>query len=408
MGEVIPCWNGDGVFTGRESHYSHLKMAQRIIYANFGGKHYVDEGDSIKIISDLRNKPFYNPGDPFYYNTDLYDRGVVSNGDFVGAVRPTGPAYVNENREAIIEFTIFEDRMTEGKEEFYLEDPAGRGIYEEFVINDTSTTPKIGESRPPTVIDQSTTIVDSKIGAVVVGGWAENNVTVNTSVINNIKDSFNFKYNSNSRVSNISGTEGSNLIFGSQPGEVKNERLNGGRGDDKIFGRGGSDELIGGAGNDTLSGGAGKDIMRGDDGSDELIGGNGSDGLEGGSGNDIFKAGAGGDIINAGSGADIITGGGGKNVINAGEDRDKDTIKVLTDGNSLGRQSHQKADYLMGLGSNDQIIMDVHGPARLSFGNSSIDGIQGSSGIGIFVDNQLEAVVAGLSQSQVEAITTLG
>ena len=62
----------------------------------------------------------------------------------------------------------------------------------------------------------------------------------------------------------------------------------------------------------------------------------------------------------------------------------------------------------MGLGTNDQIIMDVDGPARLSFGNSSINGIQGSSGIGIFVDNQLEAVVAGLNQSQVEAMTMLG
>lgn len=243
-----------------------------------------------------------------------------------------------------------------------------------------------------------------------IGTTSLTNVGNETNTINNvtnISDSFNFTYVSKTNNFNFKGTSGDDTLFGSKAGEVKNEELDGGAGNDKIYGRGGSDKLTGGNGNDLLMGGAGRDVIEGDDGNDELIGGNGSDGINGGTGNDVIKAGAGSDLINAGSGADIITGGGGKNIINAGGDSNKDIVKVLTDGNALGQKSHDKADYLLGLGTNDQIMIDINESAVLSFGSVSVDGAKDSSGVGIFVDKQLEAVVQGLSESQVQAITSL-
>ena len=79
-----------------------------------------------------------------------------------------------------------------------------------------------------------------------------------------------------------------------------------------------------------------------------------------------------------------------------------DTITVLTDGELLGRVDHSKFDDLYELGANDRIIMDVSGPATLeftSFGNGEID---------IWVNDELEAVVHGLSLGQVEDMTGFG
>ena len=142
--------------------------------------------------------------------------------------------------------------------------------------------------------------------------------------------------------------------------------------------------------------------MKGGFGSDSLIGGNGSDYIEGENGNDTLRGGSGMDTLLGGSGSDFIIGGGGGNYIYAGSDRDVDTIRVLTDGNYLGRRDHAKYDDIYELGSNDRIIMDVNGPASLEF--TSFD----PGEIDIWVDDELEAVVHGLSLSQVKAITSLG
>jgi serralysin len=78
-------------------------------------------------------------------------------------------------------------------------------------------------------------------------------------------------------------------------GEVGDDSLDGGSGEDHIFGDIGNDVILGGdgidylrgdAGADALFGGADSDFLHGDDGDDILDGGTGSDTLYGGSGND--------------------------------------------------------------------------------------------------------------------------
>tara|TARA_Y100000739_G_C20509395_1_gene418817 strand:+ start:49 stop:924 length:876 start_codon:yes stop_codon:yes gene_type:complete len=180
------------------------------------------------------------------------------------------------------------------------------------------------------------------------------------------------------------------------------DEMYGSDGNDFLKGYGGPDEIWGNDGNDTINGGAGGDEINGKDGNDLLIGSRGSDWLQGEPGNDTIKAGSGADYIWGGNGSDVLIGGGGANVFRAGYDSDVDTITVLTDGNFLGRVDHSKYDILEDLNSNDRIIMDVDGPATLeftSFGNGEID---------IWVDNELEAIVHGLSLSQVEDMTSLG
>ena len=174
-------------------------------------------------------------------------------------------------------------------------------------------------------------------------------------------------------------------------------------GPDTLKGHGGSDTLYGGAGGDTLEGGSDSDLLIGGNGSDLLLGDYMHHFLEGEDyGNDTIKAGAGADTLRGGMGADVLIGGGGPNDIYAGNDNDVDTITVLTDGNFLGVEDHARCDDLYELGSNDRIIMDVSGPATLGF--TSI----GNDEINIWVDNELEAIVHGLSLSQVQDMTSLG
>ena len=60
-------------------------------------------------------------------------------------------------------------------------------------------------------------------------------------------------------------------------GNVKNNTLKGGRGNDFLSGRDGRDELFGNAGDDTINGGQGKDRLNGNSGNDLLWGKSGAD-----------------------------------------------------------------------------------------------------------------------------------
>ncbi len=73
-------------------------------------------------------------------------------------------------------------------------------------------------------------------------------------------------------------------------GDRRDNRLDGGGGDDTLYGGpgGGDDLLRGGAGADRLYGGAGRDTLVGGPGNDLLIGGTGDDEIFGGAGADIF------------------------------------------------------------------------------------------------------------------------
>ncbi|MEZ5755091.1 MAG: calcium-binding protein [Paracoccaceae bacterium] len=92
-------------------------------------------------------------------------------------------------------------------------------------------------------------------------------------------------------------------------GTARNDEIDGGVGNDRLFGLAGNDEIDGGRGDDLLEGGAGADDLDGQAGNDSLFGGDGNDLLNGGAGDDVLAGGAGADIFEfyPGSGRDVIT-----------------------------------------------------------------------------------------------------
>ena len=105
-------------------------------------------------------------------------------------------------------------------------------------------------------------------------------------------------------------------------GDIRNNTIKGGGGDDKIFGgpdpsnldpmaRGGDatneDTLMGQGGNDRIFGGAGNDTLDGGDGDDMLVGGAGADTYDGGDGDDMIIADAMDTTIDGGEGTDTLS-----------------------------------------------------------------------------------------------------
>ncbi len=79
-------------------------------------------------------------------------------------------------------------------------------------------------------------------------------------------------------------------------GTFRNDKLEGGRGNDTVKGGFGKDTVYGAEGDDLLKGGFGADVLNGDEGDDTLKGGFGPDILDGGEGDDTVKGGFGQDI----------------------------------------------------------------------------------------------------------------
>ncbi len=68
----------------------------------------------------------------------------------------------------------------------------------------------------------------------------------------------------------VNGGDGNDFIDGDE-GDITNDLLDGGRGDDTVYGGAGSDTLRGGDGNDFLVGELGNDILYGGAGSDKFV-----------------------------------------------------------------------------------------------------------------------------------------
>lgn len=100
----------------------------------------------------------------------------------------------------------------------------------------------------------------------------------------------------------ISGTLGSDRLFGSSIDDV----INGRTGDDRVLAFDGSDVVCGNGGDDQLRGGAGSDMISGGRGGDLVSGGTGGDTLIGGPGTDVLLGGADSDLLRGGNGADRI------------------------------------------------------------------------------------------------------
>ena len=155
------------------------------------------------------------------------------------------------------------------------------------------------------------------------------------------------------------GMGGNDSLFGDEGNDYLNggdgnDYLYGGDGDDRLYGGTGDDILYGDAGNDTLYGGAGDDILYGGDGDDKLYGGtghdrlyggagddylygeDGDDHLYGGDGNDTLSGGYGDDILDGGAGNDHLVGGGGNDVFVFGPGYGHDTVDA-SDSNHLKR-----------------------------------------------------------------------
>jgi Ca2+-binding RTX toxin-like protein len=80
-------------------------------------------------------------------------------------------------------------------------------------------------------------------------------------------------------------------------GNISNNSIKGGKGDDIITGDNGNDTIYGGNGNDFIDGGSDNDKLYGDAGDDTITGGTGNDTLTGGKGADVFIFEGGEDLI---------------------------------------------------------------------------------------------------------------
>ncbi|MBW4491088.1 MAG: hypothetical protein KME12_25295 [Trichocoleus desertorum ATA4-8-CV12] len=158
----------------------------------------------------------------------------------------------------------------------------------------------------------------------------------------------------NNVVIGLSGNDTINTIFG------RNDRIEGGRGDDSAITGAGDDQIDGGAGsefvlagpgNDIINGGAGNDLLNGDDfrtedlGNDQIQAGAGNDYVDAGGGNDVAFGGSGFDRITGGEGADLLFGEGGSDVLTGA---DGDDIVYGGEGD----------DAVLGFADNDQVYGD--------------------------------------------------
>lgn len=173
-------------------------------------------------------------------------------------------------------------------------------------------------------------------------------------------------------------------------------------GDDEIYGDKQGDSLIGYGGKDEIWGFEGNDFIHGNSGADELWGGEGDDTIRGGKGPDE---------IYGGDGSDLIWGDLGKNTITAGwNDFSRDQIFVTADrveNKKFGNPGGVRVDIIKGLEENDALYIHGVEDSTLTFSATSF---QGSSGIGVYSEGVLEAIVEGYgwTPAQVDAITSGG
>ena len=163
---------------------------------------------------------------------------------------------------------------------------------------------------------------------------------------------------------------------------------------------------------DRFTGGRGGDLIFGDAGNDWIHGNGGGDDIHAEMGNDTIKGGHGHDKIWGGQGSDWIWGGIGQNTVDAGaNDGNSDQIFVPVDqvqNLEFGNPDSANADILNNLGLEDRIFMHGLGISDISltYGATSHNGI---SGIGIYANGTLEALVTGnFNTAQIDSMTTGG
>ena len=199
---------------------------------------------------------------------------------------------------------------------------------------------------------------------------------------------------------------------------------------------GGNDEISVEGGR--VMGYSGADIINGDDRiqyNDWIHGNHGADVINSYKGNDTVRGGHGHDKINLGEGSDWVWGGIGQNEIEAGSgnltfngrywerheersDGHTDQIFIPVDlvKNPNGNTGGVNADFVWGVGVEDQIFIHGVDDSAIEFREFDGDshrfwkgGIEDASGVGIYANGILEAVIPGeLSVVQVDQITNGG
>ena len=179
--------------------------------------------------------------------------------------------------------------------------------------------------------------------------------------------------------------------------------------------------FVGTAGDDNLEGASDQSLaetFEGGDGNDRLVGFRGADNLYGGTGDDELRAGNGMDFIEGGAGADQLYGGFGANRFASTLDGAEDVIHFKSDqlaynyiyGKAENNPDGLKADELQGLDAFDRVkVQGVRADQlRWEFVSNAQTNTGELSGVGLYVDDYLEAVYTGgtLSVDELIAMTT--
>ncbi|MEM7523656.1 MAG: fasciclin domain-containing protein [Pseudomonadota bacterium] len=115
-----------------------------------------------------------------------------------------------------------------------------------------------------------------------------------------------------------------------------NQVGDGGRGDDELIGGDRDDHIAGRRGDDTIDGGRGDDVLRGGKGRDEIFGGEGDD---------ILRGGKGRDELTGGGGDDKLIGGRGRDSFDFADLSGADTVRGLSDKDTVTFDSADLADF---------------------------------------------------------------
>ena len=142
-------------------------------------------------------------------------------------------------------------------------------------------------------------------------------------------------------------------------------------------------------------------VLNGSDGGEILRGLGGWDVIDGGNGDDLIHGGNGRDILNGGTGSDELHGDFGWNTYKDQRDGSRDLIAIKSDqylvnswdGKAGNNPNGEKADFLEGLDSDDQIKIVGVSTQDLDFKEGVT--ARGVSGIGIYAGSSLEAVYTG-------------
>ena len=174
--------------------------------------------------------------------------------------------------------------------------------------------------------------------------------------------------------------------------------IHGYAGDDTIYSNDGNDTVYGDEGDDFIAGGYGDDILYGGEGNDSLHGEWGNDTLYGGTGNDTLYGGEGDDtyVFATGDGQDIISDIYGNNRISFGEGIDVDSLLISTQNNNVAINFNDSDDMLT-------LVDSLRNEAYKNFELSFMDGTVGT----IDLSGETDSMIHIMKEAEVQTETAV-